>query len=116
MKRNLDQLSTKLTSTLLSPGNESTPGALAYTRDTDRERLLPALELAEKIAQRSNATTNGQNAAILDTLARVLFLKGQWETAVDLQETAVRLAQGRQKSQFRETLGIYNKHELPKPN
>jgi thiol-disulfide isomerase/thioredoxin len=74
----------------------------------------PELDLAEKIARGANEATKGSNAEILDTLARVLFLKGQKESAVELQEKAVSFAKGHRKTQFQETLDSYKKDTLPK--
>ena len=72
------------------------------------------LDLAEKIARRANETTKGSNAEILDTLARLLFLKGQKAPAIELQQKAVTLAKGRRKGQFQETLDSYKNDVLPK--
>jgi len=72
------------------------------------------LDLAEKIIRSANAATQGHNAEILDTLARVLFLKKQKETAIELQEKAVSLAKGRRKAQFQETLDSYKQGKLAK--
>jgi thiol-disulfide isomerase/thioredoxin/tetratricopeptide (TPR) repeat protein len=72
------------------------------------------LELAEKIIRRADETTKGGNAEILDTLARVLFLRGQKAPAIELQEKAVSVARGRRKAQFQETLDSYKNDVLPK--
>jgi len=72
------------------------------------------LDLAEKIAQGANEATKGSNAEILDTLARVLFLKGQKAPAIELQQKAVSFAKGRRKTQFQETLDSYRQDKLPK--
>jgi len=77
---------------------------------TERE-----LDLAERIARGANETTKGINAEILDTLARVLFLKGRKAPAIELQEKAVSFANGRRKTQFQETLDSYRQDALPKP-
>jgi thiol-disulfide isomerase/thioredoxin len=80
-------------------------------REGNQERDL---DLAEKIARRANEKTKGSNAEILDTLARVLFLKGQKEPAIKLQRKAVELAKGRRKTQFQETLDSYEEGKVPK--
>ena len=72
------------------------------------------VELAEKIARHANETTKGRNAEILDTLARLLFLKGQQAAAVELQQQAVTFARGQRKTQFQETLDGYRAGKLPK--
>src|SRR5262249_20638489 len=67
------------------------------------------LALAEKLARRAQEVANkdAQQAEILDTLARVLFLKGQKSPAIELQAKAVELAKNRRKDQFQETLDSY---------
>ncbi len=71
------------------------------------------LNLAEKIARRGNETTKGENAEILDTLARVLFLKGQSGPAIDFEEKAVKFAEGRRKMQFEKNLQTYRAGKVP---
>ena len=73
------------------------------------------LDLAEKIARGANEATKGGNAEILDTLARVLFLKGKKTQAIELQQKAVTFAKGQRKAQFQETLDSYKQDTLPKP-
>jgi thiol-disulfide isomerase/thioredoxin len=81
------------------------------TNDGVKERDL---DLAEKIARRGNEKTQGKNAEILDTLARVLFLKGQKQSAIESQERAVDNASGSRKAQFKETLESYKQGKTPK--
>jgi tetratricopeptide (TPR) repeat protein len=87
---------------------------LAWEIATNEDLEERDLDLAEKIARRANDATKGTNAEILDTLARVLFLKGQKEPAIQFQQKAVDLAKGRRKSQFQATLDSYRKGTLPK--
>jgi len=72
------------------------------------------LDVAEKIARRANEAAKGKNAEILDTLARVLFMKGQKDAAVEYQGKAVEFAEGGRKKQFEGTLESYRKGEEPK--
>jgi len=74
------------------------------------------LALAEKLARRAQevASDDPQKAEILDTLARVLFLKGQKNPAIELQQKAVELAKNRRKDQFQETLDNYRQGKVPK--
>jgi thiol-disulfide isomerase/thioredoxin len=72
------------------------------------------LDLAEKIARRANETTKGKNAEILDTLARVLYMKGQKDSAINYQAKAVDFAEGGRKKQFQATLDSYKKGDEPK--
>jgi len=72
------------------------------------------LALAETIATRSNTAANGENPAFLDTLARVLFMRGKKNEAIETQTKAVRLSDGGMKEQLQKTLDSYRKGELPK--
>jgi hypothetical protein len=72
------------------------------------------LDLAEKIARRANETTKHKNAEILDTLARVLYMKGEKDSAIEYQAKAVDFAEGSRKKQFQGTLDSYKKGDKPK--
>lgn len=72
------------------------------------------LDLAEKIARRANEAAKGKNAEVLDTVARVLFMKGQKDKAIDFQAKAVEFAEGNRKNQFQATLDSFKKGEDPK--
>lgn len=71
------------------------------------------LGLAEKIARRANDAAKGKNAEILDTLARVLFLKGEKDAAIKYQAEAVSFAAGERKELFEKALESYKKGEEP---
>jgi thiol-disulfide isomerase/thioredoxin len=71
------------------------------------------LNLLEKIARRANDAAKGKDAAILDTLARVLFLTGKKADAIALQEKAVNLANDYMKAQLQEVLDSYKAGKLP---
>jgi len=72
------------------------------------------LDLAKKMATRANEAAKGKDPAILDTLARVLFMQGQKEEAIELQGKAVHLAEGEMKNSLQKTLDSYKKGELTK--
>jgi len=72
------------------------------------------LKLAEKIATRANDAAKGKDPAILDTLARVLFMNGKKKEAIALQQQAVELADSGNKDQFKGTLQSYQEGKLPK--
>lgn len=67
------------------------------------------LELALRAANKAVEFTEGKDAAILDTLARVHFLKGDVEKAISLQEKAVGLAGERLKEELQKALDEYRK-------
>ncbi len=70
------------------------------------------LNLALKAAVAANRFTDGEHPAILDTLARVHFLKGDLEKAVEFQRTAVKKAKGtRLESELARTLEGYEAAE-----
>lgn len=65
------------------------------------------LELALKAASKANDLTDAKNPAILDTLARVYFLKGDANKAIELQTKAVDLAKGAMKQELQKALDDY---------
>ena len=71
------------------------------------------LEVTEMIALRANSTAKGEDAAILDTVARVMFMKGEKQKAIEYQKSAVELSEGKTKEQFAKTLKSYEARELP---
>ncbi len=77
-----------------------------------KEKDLPLLE---KIASRANVATQGKDTTVLDTLARLTFMQGNAEKAVELQEQAVKLAKPELKSDLQVTLESYKNGMLPKP-
>jgi hypothetical protein len=87
---------------------------LAWQIATDAAIEERDLALAERIAARANDAAGGKDAAILDTLARVYFMRGKKAEALELQEKAVRLAEGELKEQLQGVLEGYRKGELPK--
>lgn len=71
------------------------------------------LGLAEKLASRANEVEKGENAAILDTYARVLFMKGEKDKAIELQTKAVEKADDDMKDNAKATLESYKAGKLP---
>ena len=67
-------------------------GHLAFQLVWDEE-AKPLLPLTEKIAARANELANGKDAGILDILARVIFMRGDKDKAIELQKKAVSLAE-----------------------
>jgi thiol-disulfide isomerase/thioredoxin len=67
----------------------------------------PNLELAMKAAE-ACTKSDGKNGAFIDTMARVVFLKGDVARAVELQKKAIELApEGPMKTEMKETLKTY---------
>jgi len=67
------------------------------------------LDLALKAAEKANELTRGEEGAILDTLARVHFWRGDLAKALAIQTKAVELADERMKAQLEEALKEYEK-------
>lgn len=67
----------------------------------------PDTNLALKAAARAAELTKEQDAAILDTLARVYFVKGDVKKAVELQGKAVNAATGKMKEDLAKVLDEY---------
>lgn len=67
------------------------------------------LELAMRAAKRADELTERKSAAIVDTLARVHFCKGEVAQAVELQKVAVSLAEGEMKAELEKALDEYLK-------
>jgi len=87
---------------------------LAWKIATDKSIDDRDLRLAETIATRANEAAQGKDPGILDTLARVLFMKGEKAEAIAMQEKAVKLAEGDMKTQLQKVLDSYEKGELSK--
>lgn len=69
----------------------------------------PDLDLAFKAASRAVELTEGKDGMILDTLARVHFLKGDVAKAIEIQTKAVELSPAQIKDQIQATLDEYKK-------
>ena len=71
----------------------------------DEEQL--DIELALMAAHKANKLTGGEQPAILDTLARACFVKGDVPGAIKYQTKAVELSSGPMKEQMSESLANY---------
>ena len=69
--------------------NGHTLNAWAWTIVDEEDLEKRDLELAMKAAKRANKLTEGKDAAILDTLARVYYEKGNLKEAIKYQRKAV---------------------------
>lgn len=67
----------------------------------------PDLKLAARAAEKAVEFSLGDDAAILDTLARVRFLQGDVPAAVELQKRAVEKAPARERDNYRAALKEY---------
>lgn len=71
------------------------------------ERENRFLDLALRAAKAANELTGQTDGAILDTLGRVYFWKGDLTKAVEIQRSAVEHAKGRMKTDLEKVLGEY---------
>lgn len=65
------------------------------------------LDLALKAATRANEVTGNKDAAILDTLARVHFLRGEKAKAIEIQKRAIDASPADQAAELKATLKQY---------
>jgi thiol-disulfide isomerase/thioredoxin len=96
------------------PNDADLQNELAWELATSQPVESRDLALAATIATRANEAAKGENAPILDTLARVLFMQGKKEKAIELQRKAVALTEGPMKEYMQQSLDSYKKGELPK--
>ena len=71
--------------------------------------------LAEKIATRANEAAKGKDPAVLDTLARAVFLGGKKEAAIELEKKAIELtdANSNLRKALQAALESYQAGKLP---
>jgi thiol-disulfide isomerase/thioredoxin len=93
-------------------GNAMLQNELAWQIVTSPTIKTRDLKLAETFATRANDSTKGKDPGILDTMARVKFMQGQKDEAIELQKKAVTLADGAMKNQLEHTLESYQRGEL----
>jgi thiol-disulfide isomerase/thioredoxin len=96
--------------------NATLQNQLAWQIVSDDTLEQRDLKVAETLATRANDASGGKDAGIIDTLARVKFMQGKKDEAITLQEKAVNLVEGNDKTMLQGTLDSYKKGELPKAN
>ena len=98
------------------PENSFMHNELAWRIATQKGIEERDLDLAAKLARRANEITKEKDPEILDTLARVLYMKGEKDSAVEHQTKAVELADANRKQKYQATLDTYKKGEELKVN
>jgi tetratricopeptide (TPR) repeat protein len=115
-KNQLDVIPKQMEKVLASPAAEM-PQALnqiAWTIATEvKEPTKEVLEAAFKAASKAVEVTKGDEAATLDTLARILFMQGQKDEAIKTQQKAIAKADDDMKEDLEETLKSYKAGKLP---
>lgn len=96
------------------PENSFMQNELAWRIATGKGLDERDLNVAEKIARHANEVTKNKDPEILDTLARILYMKGEKDSAIEYQTKAAEFADGARKKQFQATLDSYKKGEDPK--
>jgi len=86
---------------------------LAWRIANDKGIEKRDLNVAETLATRANDAAKGNDAAVLDTLARIKFMRGKTNEAVQLQAKAVTLAEAKIQPELNKTLESYRKGQLP---
>ena len=91
---------------------------LSWTIATQKGASKELIALAEKSAIKANDLSKGSDAAILDTLARVQFVKGEKEAAIATQEKALKALSpdDRARKQYEKTLQAYKDGKVPDDN
>jgi thiol-disulfide isomerase/thioredoxin len=87
---------------------------LAWMIASDKDIEQRDLKLAQTIVGRADAAAKGKDAGVYHVQARVLFMQGKKDEAVQAEDKAVKLAEGdQQKEEFQKTADSYKKGELP---
>jgi thiol-disulfide isomerase/thioredoxin len=97
----------------LQPEDATHHGALAWMVATYAPEAKNLVAIAEKEAEKANELAKGKSADLLDTLARVQFVKGDKDAAVATMQKAVELAEEKEKKPFQKTLAAYKAGKLP---
>lgn len=93
---------------MIASGDSEGLNAIAWGMvDPDSPAKNPDLDLALKAAEAADRLSDHKNPAIIDTLARVHFVKGDVAKAIELQTKAVGLASGEMKADLEKVLAEY---------
>jgi len=97
-----------------APDNAMSQNDLAWRIATDPTIKERDLKLAASFAAKAQELSHGKDPAILDTVARIKFMQGDKDEALELQKKAISLAEGDMKKQLEKTLESYQHGELSK--
>lgn len=95
------------------PKDASRQNTLAWIIVIEKGVEQRNLVVAKKLAERANAAADGKDSAILDTLARVLFMRGEKSEAIAIEQKAIDLAPDQEKDRCRNCLADYQQGKLP---
>jgi len=99
-------------------GNQNKESALiqnnlAWRMATDDHLKERDLEGAAKLAHRANDLSGGKSSVILNTFARIKFMQGEKDKAIELESKAVELSTERVKAGYQKALESYKTGKLP---
>jgi thiol-disulfide isomerase/thioredoxin len=98
----------KLVDEAIASGNSMELNRLAWKIvDPEASWASVDLDLAYRAAAKAVALTDEKDGAVLDTLARVHFLKGDVAKAIECETKAVALSTGEMKAELEKTLAEY---------
>jgi hypothetical protein len=87
---------------------------LAWRIVSDKQIEKRDLGVAETIATRANEAAKGNEPAVLDTLARIKFMRGKTNEAMQLEQKAYDLAAADVQPEIKKVLDSFKRGELPK--
>lgn len=86
---------------------------LAWTIVTSGNVSKGLLDIADHSASEANKLTDGKNSSILETLARVKFMKGDKASAIEAQQKALDFSDEKEKKSYQKALDSYKAGKLP---
>ena len=96
------------------PENASFHSSIAWTLVTQAADSKALIDIAEKSATRANEIAKGKDADVLDTLARVQFVKGEKDAAIATEQKAIEVAEdATAKANYQKVLDSYKAGKLP---
>lgn len=87
--------------------------ALAWAIATTEGVSAGLLDIAEKSAKLADDLSKGTDPEIIDTVARIQFVRGNKEAAIASQQKAIELAEANAKSHYQKTLESYKAGKVP---
>jgi predicted Zn-dependent protease len=94
--------------------NISIQSSLASIISSGSDVKADDLELATQFEMRANDAAKGKNPFVLATLAQLSFKQGKKDQAIEFQQQAVGLAEGKYKESLEKTLATYKARETAK--
>jgi thiol-disulfide isomerase/thioredoxin len=102
------KLAAELVEKAIATKDANALNALAWTIvDPEGKVENKDLELALNAATKADEFSKHENPSIMDTLARVYFVKGEVDRAIEFQTKAVALAKEQMKPDLQKTLEVY---------